>query len=155
MKKRKMKKKNVNYDPTLGELNDFADFPKPKIKKERKKDSYKGPQQCYRCGEIFKTIPEIKEHLTTIHFGFRKIHYGRPRDFQCQVCHIMFETEENLEKHNCSSDPEFLTKDRGNKCNKCNEVFSRREALVNHNRIFHITEKGNIRFTFHNIDFIS
>ena len=137
----KRKRKKINYNvEQASEFNEFSNW-KPKKKKKKDAQQYKGPFQCYRCGiKDFKKLSEIKEHLTEIHFGFRKIHYGKPRDYQCQLCHAMYETEERLTKHTCSLNPEFLKKS-DNKCEICNMEFDRRQKLVLHNQTFHVMEK--------------
>ena len=133
--KRGRKRKVVNYDED--------DKPK-KIAKIKKKEPnpllhYKGPIQCYRCGEQFSKLKEAKIHLTETHLVCNKFQYGKPRDFQCPQCKIMKETQEDLDKHNCVLDPKFMLKGE-NICDICGLTFSSRQGLVNHHKEFHVTE---------------
>ena len=82
---------------------------KPKMSKGIKKlkfpdhsdEDIKGPLQCYRCGDIFKSLKLVQDHLTEKHKSCRKIHYGKERQYQCHICKAMFKSEEQKSYHRC------------------------------------------------------
>ena len=64
-------------------------------------EDIKGPLQCYRCGDIFKSLKLVQDHLTEKHKSCRKIHYGKERQYQCHICKAMFKSEEQKSYHRC------------------------------------------------------
>ena len=99
-----------------------------------------GPVQCYRCGEIFDEVHLVRKHLIAKHLQARKSYYGRERAYQCNVCKVMFETEEKKKIHFCRSlgESEKLGIYR---CETCDITFPDKDRLLNHNTTIHLTEK--------------
>ena len=103
----------------------------------------KGPYQCYRCGENFDLLALVKEHVTEKHRVCRKSYYGKPRDHQCHVCKLMFQTEEGCNIHKCRFDCNMTGDEKWgiSHCDVCNLDFAGRDLLLNHNLTYHVTEK--------------
>ena len=99
-----------------------------------------GPVQCYRCGEIFDEVHLVRKHLIAKHLQARKSYYGKERAYQCNVCKVMFETEEKKKIHFCRSlgESERLGIYR---CETCDITFPDKDRLLNHNTTIHLTEK--------------
>ena len=107
-------------------------------------EDIKGPLQCYRCGDIFKSLKLVQDHLTEKHKSCRKIHYGKERQYQCHICKAMFKSEEQKSYHRCRILEENQEWGK-NYCKICELSFPGGEGstyLRNHNLQFHITEKN-------------
>jgi hypothetical protein len=80
--------------------------------------------QCYYCGDImFQRY--IKEHHLDKHGGYCNRMFGKPRAKQCKKCFGTFETENDLELHNCYDNYIPRKKDGETyKCDKCDKEYN-------------------------------
>ena len=102
---------------------------------------FEGPVQCYRCGEMFEELALVKKHLTTKHLQCRKIHYGKQREFQCDLCKGMFATDEKKNNHYCRYSLSENEKWGKNHCDICDITFTNRDKLLSHNTTYHLIER--------------
>ena len=85
----------------------------------------------------------FKDHVIEKHRVCRKSYYGKPRNHQCHVCRLMFETKEDCNVHKCRFDCNMAGVEKWGKshCDVCNLDFAGRDLLLNHNLTYHVTEK--------------
>ena len=96
--------------------------------------------QCFFCGNIYDQREEVREHILTQHSEVcnDSIMYGRPREHQCEKCHICFRSKPQFKHHVCGILPPFLRprslggpKERET-CPECKETFKDYLGLCNH-----------------------
>ena len=84
--------------------------------------------QCFKCGDIFKSMIKVKKHLKENHKIIPKMtcNYGVPREFQCSECQRMFENEENLKNHPCNEEEGHF------QCYRCGKMFEKESKVRFH-----------------------
>jgi KRAB domain-containing zinc finger protein len=98
-------------------------------------DTYSGDWQCYICGELKAKRLDTLGHIRANHYEkVRQSMYGPPREFQCQQCKIMFQTNGALGLHLCgqvppSWDGKFK---QPNQCGDCGKTFRKRYDMLSH-----------------------
>ena len=123
--------------------NDSKELGDSSEKKKIKRDP--GITQCYVCGVVNGDSKQIIEHITKNHFeAVKKSMYGKPLDFQCQKCNVMFKTGGALGLHQCGILPPRWTGDYfgAKRCHICEKAFKRRYDLLSHITKVHNKEKN-------------
>ena len=127
----------------------LEELPEPELKSEDEPEvepeqKLKLNEQCYYCGDIYDTLT-VQEHIKSQHNVKVNPHmYGRPLNYQCNECKLMFKSEDMLKLHICGTvPPSWLgvkTSDK-KQCPKCDKVFINYRRLLEHHASTHTIEK--------------
>lgn len=133
------------------EIEEDEDFDEAPPKPKKAKKSSTSAIQCYYCGEIFaggkssQNCSLVQKHIETEHnLQYNTRLFGKPRDFKCELCHIVHKDEEQLKMHICGIIPPdwtggtLLSKQ---KCPKCDLELSTYKSLLEHYARMHSEEK--------------
>ncbi len=145
------------FDDEYGDGGEYDEYDEydyiPPIKKSkptrrRRKIDNSGPTdiQCYFCGEML-TKGQVIPHMKDKHgFGFVKPGngYGPPKDYQCDKCKGMFDTDEDRKTHVCHNLFELKRQADGLfHCPECKtKKCKRRYELVGHFKTVHSTARN-------------
>ncbi len=122
-------------------------------REQQKREEYRERFVCKLCEEKFKKKNELREHWEKDHKGpwyndkcpvYESVHLYCEEEMETQVmeigcmkCNMIFESEEEIMKHNnltCHGIELGIVKNVESWCMKCNMKFESEEEIIGHNK---------------------
>ena len=94
------------------------------------------PAMCSLCGRVLCSTFVLRQHIERVHSEERRPKVPLPKTIKCDLCSLMFATEERLKIHRVNH-----FKERSFLCNVCGKGFKFQHLLNTHLKTVHIESK--------------